>query len=137
MSNQKVTPDDMTKVLNEILQDYAIEVRNTVGECGKEISEMAVEQLRAVKFSKGYDNGKYSASWKYKEEKGFMNYPKYIIYNEKHYRLTHLLEYGHDVYNGTGRIDGAYVKGQPHIKDVEDWVIDNLPKRLEQDLGGK
>lgn len=136
MTNEKVTPEDITRVLNDTLKDYQKEVEDTFGQCGLEIAEECVAKLRSVKFKGGYDKGKYSSSWAVKEEKGFMGYPTYIVYNQKHYRLTHLLEYGHAIKNGTGRSYGE-VGAQEHIKPVEDWVQEQLPRLLEQKLGGK
>lgn len=134
MTNEKTTPENMAKVLTDALNDYADEVKDKFGKVGKEVSELAVQGLeqRSPKQS-----GDYAKSWTYKEEKGFMGYPTYIIYNAEHYRLTHLLEYGHAVANGTGRIAGAEAGAKPHIKDVEEEVKDILPLFLERELGGK
>lgn len=128
----KVTPEDMTKVLNDILQDYVKEVKDTYGNVGKEVAELGVQALKQTS-PVGY-TGDYAKTWTYKEEKGFMGYPTYIIYNDKNYRLTHLLEYGHAVRNGTGWIAGAEARANPHIKDVEDKVKDILPLFFEQEL---
>lgn len=126
----KVTPEDMTKVLNDILQDYAREVKDTYGNVGKEVAELGVQALQQ---DSPKHTGEYARSWTYKEEKGFMGYPIYIIYNAEHYRLTHLLEYGHVIRNGTKR-DLGNVKPNKHIKDVEEKVKDILPLFFEQEL---
>lgn len=129
----KVKPEDITKVLNETLKEYEREVEKTFGQCGKEVADDVVNKLHMVSFGK-YDRGKYSKSWAVKEEKGFMGYPRYIIYNEKHYRLTHLLEYGHVLKNGTGVVGKGEVGAIPHIKPMEEWVQEQLPKLFEQEL---
>lgn len=129
----KTTPENMTKVLNDILQDYVAEVKTKYGECGKEVAELGVQALQQTS---PHHSGKYAKSWTYKEEKGFMGYPTYIIYNEKHYRLTHLLEYGHVIRNGTQRTYGD-VEPNQHIKKVEEKVKEVLPLFMEQELGGK
>lgn len=130
--SEKVTPEDMTKVLNDILQDYVREVKDTYGNVGKEVAELGVQALKQTS-PVGY-TGDYAKTWTYKEESGFMGYPKYIIYNDKNYRLTHLLEYGHAVKNGTGWIAGAEAKAKPHIAEVERMVKDELPKLFEQGI---
>lgn len=128
--SQKVTPEDMTKVLNDILQDYVKEVKDAYGNVGKEVAELGVQALHQDSPKR---SGEYARTWTYKEEKGFMGYPTYTIYNEKNYRLTHLLEYGHVVRNGTKRVVGE-AKANPHIKDVEDKIKDILPLFFEQEL---
>ena len=51
------------------------------------------------------------------------------VYNEKYYRLTHLLEYGHATRNG-GR-----TKSQPHIIWVEEEASESLINGLSDAIG--
>lgn len=130
----KVKPESLAKVLSETLNDYAKQVEKTYGECGEKVASDAVKKLKMVAFGR-YDKGKYSKSWAYKQERGFMGTPRFVIYNKKHYRLTHLLEYGHVVKNGTKRVVGQ-AGAIPHIKPIEEWVQTQLPKDITQKLGG-
>ena len=127
-------PENLQKAINDILQDYERDVLKTYGDVGKEISTEAVNKLKTTS-PVGYTK-KYAKSWAVKEEKGVSGTPTFTIYNKKHYRLTHLLEYGHVVRNGTGRTVGR-AGAYPHIKPIEEWVQNELPKVLEQKLGGK
>ena len=133
MSTEKTTPENMTKVLNNLLQDYSKEVMAIYGDCGKEISELAVKKLKSDSPKK---SGKYAKSWAYQEEKGRLGSPIYTIYNKRYYRLTHLLEYGHVIRDGSHRKVGD-AGAKPHIKKVEEYVKKELPKLMEQKLGGK
>lgn len=126
---------DLMTQLNDVLQDYSKEVMDTYNTCGKEIADDTVSKLKRVKFGR-YDRGKYSKSWAVKQEKSNWGTDSYIIYNKKHYRLTHLLEFGHVVKNGTKRVVGK-AGAIPHIKPMEEWVQNQLPKLLEQKLGGR
>lgn len=126
---------DLMTQLNDVLQDYSKEVMDTYNTCGKEIADDTVSKLKRVKFGK-YDRGKYSKSWAVKQEKSNWGTDSYIIYNKKHYRLTHLLEFGHVVKNGTKRVVGK-ANAIPHIKPMEEWVQNQLPKLLVQKLGGR
>ena len=61
----------------------------------------------------------------------------YVVHNKPHYRLTHLLEHGHDVSNqwgATGKRAGAY----PHIAPAElegvQRFIDEVNQKLETEL---
>ena len=126
---------DLMTQLNDVLQDYSKEVMDTYNTCGKEIADDTVSKLKRVKFGR-YDRGKYSKSWAVKQEKSNWGSNTYIIYNKKHYRLTHLLEFGHVVKNGTKRVVGK-ARAIPHIKPMEEWVQQQLPKLLVQKLGGR
>lgn len=126
---------DLMTQLNDVLQDYSKEVMDTYNTCGKEIADDTVSKLKRVKFGR-YDRGKYSKSWAVKQEKSNWGTDSYIIYNKKHYRLTHLLEFGHVVKNGTKRVVGK-AGAIPHIKPMEEWVQNQLPKLLVQKLGGR
>ena len=126
---------DLMTQLNDVLQDYSKEVMDTYNTCGKEIADDTVSKLKRVKFGR-YDRGKYSKSWAVKQEKSNWGTDSYIIYNKKHYRLTHLLEFGHVVKNGTKRVVGK-ASAIEHIKPMEEWVQNQLPKLLEQKLGGR
>lgn len=126
---------DLMTQLNDVLQDYSKEVMDTYNTCGKEIADDTVSKLKRVKFGR-YDRGKYSKSWAVKQEKSNWGTDSYIIYNKKHYRLTHILEFGHVVKNGTKRVVGK-AGAIPHIKPMEEWVQNQLPKLLVQKLGGR
>lgn len=52
-----------------------------------------------------------------------------MTYNAKHYRLTHLLEFGHAKQNG-GR-----TRAFPHIAEVNDWAQEEVEKRMEGKIG--
>ena len=126
---------DLMTQLNDVLQDYSKEVMDTYNTCGKEIADDTVSKLKRVKFGR-YDRGKYSKSWAVKQEKSNWGTDSYTIYNKKYYRLTHLLEFGHVVKNGTKRVVGK-AGAIPHIKPMEEWVQNQLPKLLVQKLGGR
>ena len=62
----------------------------------------------------------------YKVRSGIGGEPdSYIVYNKKHYRLTHLLEYGHAIARGTGR-----TPAKPHIKAVDEMVQSDFVNRV-------
>ncbi len=96
------------------------------------IKETAVETAKRLRSSspkgpKGYANG-----WKAGIQRG----GDYVVHNATHYQLTHLLENSHVIRNKKGE----YGRTSPghgqviHIKPEEEWAIDELPRRIMEDL---
>lgn len=118
---------DISDQMEDILEDYSTEVRKTVNDCCMEVSKQSGLKLRETSPKK---SGKYAKGWSVKEVKtnGFGE-STWVVYNKK-YQLTHLLEKGH------AKRGGGRVKAYPHIKPVEEWAQNELPKELIDKLGG-
>lgn len=118
---------DISDQMEDILEDYSTEVRKTVDDCCLDVAKQSGQRLRETSPKK---SGKYAKGWAIKEQKtsGF-GQSTWVVYN-KRYQLTHLLEKGHAKRNG-GR-----VRAIPHIKPVEEWAQNELPKELKDKLGG-
>lgn len=123
---------DLTKEINKILTDYCKDVDTSVIEVEAEVASDAVKKLKQTspKKKKGKKAGHYAKSWDI-DKRSKTNYAETIIYN-KDYQLTHLLENGHDIIRN-GKVVG-HADPQPHIKPVEEWVQDEMVKRLEKKL---
>ena len=128
---KKIKPIDLTAAVDEILSEYGDEVFDVLGEAIKETSEEAMQDLRSVtKFSpKGNPTGTYSQSWEYKQVQVSRLKTEAVVYNENHYRLTHLLENGHALRRG-GRTYGR-VQAYPHIAPINDKAQENVIKKVE------
>lgn len=123
---------DLTKEINKILTDYCKDVDTSVIEVEAEVASDAVKKLKQTspKKKKGKKTGHYAKSWDI-DKRSKTNYAETIIYN-RDYQLTHLLENGHDIIRN-GKVVG-HADPQPHIKPVEEWVQDEMVKRLEKKL---
>jgi hypothetical protein len=55
-----------------------------------------------------------------------------VVYNRTMPGLTHLLENGHVIRNKKG--DYGRTSGKKHIKPVEEWAVDELPRRIMEDI---
>lgn len=112
--------------LNNILDEYAEKVDETTDDI---MSEVAVDTADELKRTSPKRSGEYAKSWAVKKDK---KTHQYIVHNKKHYRLTHLLEYGHVVKNQFGTYGRA--QAEPHIAKAEQNGVKNLINRLEQKL---
>ena len=132
---QKVKPINLDKAVDAVLSQYGDDVSKVLDQCVKDVSEEATNKLKSVvSFAPGgQPSGEYSASWINESlPSGRLN-TKQVVHNEEHYRLTHLLEKGHVIKDGTGRVIG-HAGAYPHIAPVNDWANEELPKRVEQEL---
>lgn len=132
---KRIRPIQLQGTINEILSQYGDEVYEVLDECVDSVAEEASQKLRQVdKFAPGgHPTGAYSGSWTNEKITTGIPTTKQVVLNEEHYRLTHLLENGHVIRNGTGRTfgrTGAY----PHIEPVNAWANEELPKRVEQEI---
>lgn len=115
--------------INRILAQYTNDVNKDVDAVMKEGAQNASKTLQRESPA---DEGDYAKSWSWKQEKKTGNY---VVYNKDHYRLTHLLENGHDIVAWGKKV--GHVKAHPHIKKVEDltrqWVTSELEDRLSNE----
>jgi len=116
--------------------DYALnaligEVDDDMQEVFDEVGEQAAQQLRAE--SEKHDWKKYARGWTYEKQKTLKGKKLSFVRNKTQPQLTHLLEYGHPIFNQYGQTKGT-AKAFEHIAPVNDWVQKELVARLEQQL---
>lgn len=119
--------ETLTKQLNQILTLYGKQVTEAVD---GEITTITKEAVKELKESSPKKSGGYAKSWTAEKEKSGMYRSKAVVFNKKHYRLTHLLEKGHATRSG------GKTKAMPHIKPVEEKIIKELPQRIERKIKG-
>ena len=99
-----------------------------------EVAKETEEKVKQNAKAKFKGSGEYAAGWEVKKG-GNLRRGKYAVTvcNPKHYRLTHLLEKGHQSLNQFG---GPYkrVRGRRHIKPAEKWGNQELIARLKKEL---
>jgi len=116
---------DINKVLAQYTSNVNMVIQSTIDTTARD----AAQKLKAES-ARTHGNGEYARNWAVKKERGSA-----VVYNKAPtYRLTHLLENGHDIVRN-GKKVGEYRPKEKHIKPVEEWVQDELPKRLEEALG--
>jgi pyruvate dehydrogenase complex dehydrogenase (E1) component len=114
----------------------AVQMKELLDEINKDVQESAEKNVNLVarecvqklKNTSPVKTGSYARGWAVKRE-GTLSA---IVHNRTDYQLTHLLENGHVIRNKKGTYGRA--PGIKHIAPVEDWAIDELPRRIIEDI---
>ncbi|SCB00763.1 Uncharacterized protein BWINRA5_04200 [Bacillus mycoides] len=109
--------NDFASDLARELQRYANVVEEELMTAQEEVADVAVDKLKQSSPKK---TGGYRKGWRKKKEGNGV-----VLHNTQG-QLTHLLEKGH------AKVGGGRVPAQVHIRPVEEYVIDELPKRIER-----
>lgn len=115
---------DLGKAIKEALNEEFEETTNILKREVRKAAERAAEELKTVSPKR---RGKYAKGWKVKLEEKALG-TEAIVHNDKQYRLTHLLEKGHQ------NRDGSRTKAQPHIAPVEEVITQELEKNIIAEL---
>jgi len=125
MGKRRVTIDGLADAINGILEEYENDVEAAMEPVLKKTAQTARAELRA---NSPKNTGEYAKGWQYEQEKT-RHGTRYTIYNGTKPGLTHLLENGHAVRNGTSR-----APAHPHIKPVEEKIVKELPGKVLEAL---
>lgn len=127
--SKKVGVLNFKDTINAMFVKYGNEVMNVVDDAMKEVARESVEDLKAVRgwssSSFAHPTGEYSKDWTWDIQPSKRLTRIIVVYNDEHYRLTHLLESGHSKYLW-GRATGQSVRAYPHIKPVADKANEHL-----------
>lgn len=119
-----ISIDQLAAEIAEGLADYSQEVVEKVNISSDKVGKAAVKQLKQTSPK---DSGDYAKSWAVKTEPEVGQPHKRIVHvKAPHYRLTHLLEYGH------AKKGGGRVSGKPHIRPAEEQVIRDFTAEVEE-----
>ncbi|PGZ69599.1 MULTISPECIES: HK97 gp10 family phage protein [Bacillus] len=109
--------NDFASEIARELQRYANVVEEKLENEIEEIGDIAVDKLKQNSPKK---TGAYRKGWRKKKE------GKGVVLHNTQGQLTHVLENGH------AKVGGGRVPAQVHIRQVEEYVNDELPKRIER-----
>lgn len=121
--------------VNHLLQEFGQDCYVATRVAVQETADVATNKLRhAVSKPKNFEGTKYRASWTNQVRQTSIS-TEAIIYNKKHYRLTHLLEFGHAIRVGGRKIGD--VEAYQHIEPINKEVDAIFQQKMEDILGRK
>lgn len=128
-----IKPENFSDEMNYLLDQYGDSVFSVTMNITKKISDDAAAKLKTAGGFKDR-RGRYRKNW-VAELRKYASRWKVIatVYNKKEYRLTHLLEKGHEAVNQYGD-SGKSTKAYKHIADVEAWAITAFEEGLREGL---
>lgn len=122
----KIDVDRLAKEIAEGLAEYSQEVIKKVNISSEKVGKTLVKKLKQTSPKR---TGDYAKSWTMTTESAVGQPDKRIIHvKAPHYRLTHLLEYGH------AKRGGGRVEGKPHIRPAEEQAIEEFVAEVEKAL---
>lgn len=113
---------NLSNEIAKILSEYSSEVEQGLEKAKQDVARKGAEELRKTSPKK---TGEYAKGWTTRKDGNAR-----IIYNKTKPQLTHLLEKGH------AKRGGGRVAGIPHIRPVEEKVIDDFVERVEKVIRG-
>lgn len=121
----RINADDLVKVVEEELE---LATKGMVEEINDRVKEIADAQVKTLKTTspRSQLRGKhYADGWAVKkgDTDRVTGLTSYTIYNKTKPQLTHLLEHGHAIAGGMGRVAGI-----PHIAPVEDAIAKEIER---------
>lgn len=125
--SESISADRLAREIMRQMEEYTEEVKETTADVAMNVSEKAVRMLKAES-PKSKNGGTYAKNWTRTTDKYGIT-----VYNKSPtYRLTHLLEKGHQLKRGGRKI--GEVRAYPHIEEVEQESIKEYVEELERRL---
>ena len=122
-----ISIDQLANEIAKGLKEYSQDVIEGIDEASERIAKNAVKELKSKSPKK---TGEYAKGWTKKTEKKYGETNSHVIYNKNKPQLTHLLEHGH------AKRGGGRVEGKPHIRPVEEQVINEFTAEVEKVIKG-
>ena len=110
--------DELVQAVKEYTDDVAEGVR-------KKVDETARKVLQETKALARKRTGEYAKGFGITKEDGYGT-TKRIVWNKKHYRRVHLLEFGH------AKVNGGRVPAYPHLRPAYEKHAADLPNELKR-----
>ena len=117
---------NLSQQMKDIFTTYSDEVVDAVEEALLKVGKEAADELKSG--IGGFKNrtGKYRRSWTVTQEKHRTYTETTVHAKAPHYRLTHLLEFGH------ATASGGRTKAFPHISTVNEHAVEEAEKEIKR-----
>lgn len=128
----QISIDQFLSTIDLTMEDYAKGVDLALAIASDEAGQSAENELHNTSPSR---TGNYRKSWTYSEKqikRGKSYRTELVVYNEKYYRLTHLLEKSHRIANKYGSYGRS--TAQPHIAPAQKNAESKFEKVFRQEL---
>ena len=116
---------DLSAEIEKLLEEQKELADEVLEKATQKVAKYTVKELKATSPKK---TGKYANSWGRKETTQTGGSKQITIHNKKHYRLTHLIEFGY------ATVDGGRVEGRPHIEPVEQKAIKDFEDEIRKGI---
>ncbi len=100
-----VSVEQLEREIFNMFYQYTEEVTTAIDKKVETTADLVLQEAQRLAPKR---TGKYAAGF-VKEDKSLPGNRRYVIWNNKYYRLVHLLEFGH------ATIKGGRVSGKPHL----------------------
>ena len=120
---------DLQSEIGKIMDDISDSCNGAMEVATERAAKYSVKELKKFKTDKSHRaTGKYSTGWTYAKRGS----NKFTVHNKKYYRLTHLLENGHDIIRNGAKV--GYSEPIKHIKPVEEITEEAINQYLFEEL---
>ncbi len=128
--SKKVTLDNLGDAIKQLLDEYGDDVSSNMDKITKEVGKKGVQALKSeskAKFGTSRTRSKkYANTWTSTTETSRL-YTTVTIHNSQAWQ-PHLLENGH------AKVGGGRVQGREHIRPIEEEIIRDYERELEDKL---
>lgn len=122
--SKNILPGDFSSEINSILVEYGDHASKCLVEVIPDVAKNATKQLKATNVYKR-KTGRYNKGWTASTDVRRTEV-KSVVHNRTDYQLSHLLEFGH------AKANGGRTKAFPHIAQVNDWVQEEVVKKIKE-----
>ena len=116
--------NQLAHAINETLKQYSNGVGEKIDLLAETVAKKGAKKLKTAGTFKDI-SGDYRTGWRAKKVNG-----TWVVHNATDYQLTHLLEKGHAL------VGGGRSRTFPHIKPVEEEMIEEFEREIREVLGG-
>lgn len=132
MGSRRCGPNDLSRVISEMLKEYSTAVCEKVKQSTDEVSKQLVSDIRR---DSPYKTKRYQRGWAVKPLFENQFGKRVLVCNKRSYQLTHLLEDSHQIVFRGGRVAGR-TSPRPHIRPNEQKAEKELLERMKEDVKG-